>query len=457
MADPWLPDYIAQWYDDFRAGYPYGRLTEWEGLGYPAEKTYLRGLKLHPHSTAVKIDAYIHAAGSAEEDERRFHALRLVSRVFGEVGFRIRKENAGAEWNSLRTYWISNGNLLSSGMNGYLLPREKGPYDWCWNRGLPPHTVESWFESFARWVPSDHPNFNVTVTVLESTTGLLLHDRSLKIAVVPLVDSIGDFSIENVDTSPVNPLFRVSLRSPDVISEAARNALDTAASAECDVVVFPELCLTEAIQNELGEHLRSSGRQRPCLVVAGSAPTPAGGAGTAPYNQAVVFNHQGRRVLAHHKLHPYWMSGEEESRYGLAEAFGRVGRYEEITIEPFEIQILDTELGRLAVLICEDLSALDHFGSLVVKLGLDWLLVPVLDGCQMPNRWTARFGQRYADKGACVVVATSLSFVKQHLSAISATAEPPGVGVLVVPTQAGPDTRILYSAVHDQPAIEELP
>lgn len=456
MADPWLPDYVAQWYDDFRVGYPYAKLAEWEGLGYPAEKTYLPGLKLHPHSTAVKLDRYIHGDGPSEEAQRRFHALRLVSRVFHEVGFRVRKENAGVEWNSLRHHWIANGNLLSA-KAGYLLPREKRPYDWSWNVGLPSHTVESCFDSFARWVPSDHPNYKVTVTFLPSTPGLLLDERSLKIAVVPLVESIGDFSIANVDTNPVNPLFRVSLKSPDVISKAARTALDSAIREECDIVVFPELCLTEAIQNELGERLRAAGGKRPLLVVAGSAPTPVGGASTAPYNQALVFDCQGTRVLKHHKLNPYWMSGEEEDRYGLAEAFGRVGRYEEIAVDPFEIQILDTEVGRLAVLICEDLSALDVFGSLVVKLGLDWLLVPVLDGCQMPNRWTARFGQRYAEKGACVLVATSLSFVTQHLAATPGTSMRPGVGLLVVPTPSGPDLRILYSAGHDQPAIEYLP
>jgi hypothetical protein len=99
----------------------------------------------------------------------------------------------------------------------------------------------------------------------------------------------------------------------------------------------------------------------------------------------------------------------------------------------------------------------DFVKPLVVKFGLDWLFVPVLDGCQMKHRWTAKFGGKYADYGACVVVATSLSLAQEHLVSLGAASGPPGVGTVVIPALWPDPVKILKSDKHDTPEHIDLP
>lgn len=459
MADPWFPDYLARWYDDFCAGLPYRELDRWEGGGGPIMLTWKTKLKKEPHLAAVKMDEFIRHSGYLTEAERRFHALRVASSVFQDMGFRITRVDGGDAWSSLRSHWKAKGNLLRDTDAGYLLPREPRPYKWSWPFEPPLHTVEHYFEHFVRWRPSDHPKLAVRITVLPFTAVPSLAGP-LRIAVVPLVASMGDFRIETDDTDQSYPRFRVKLASPDAIGRAALNALESSAAQNCDIVIFPELCLTPEIQAALQESLRKMTGNHPWLVVAGSAHTPRVGSTPATHhNQAIVLDGQGKRILTHHKLHRYLFDVDQQERYGVLEALGDVNRFEDLDFEPYEIEILDTPAGRLAVLICEDLSIVGFVEPLVVKLGLDWLLVPVLDGHQTPYRWPARYGRKYAERGAAVAVATSLSFAQQHLLSLPPSASPPpspGVGLVLIPSSDGGKVSILESSEHDQPVILEL-
>ncbi len=80
-----------------------------------------------------------------------------------------------------------------------------------------------------------------------------------------------------------------------------------------------------------------------------------------------------------------------------------------------EFEILDCALGRVAVLICEDLSNQITFGSIVQEFEIDWLFVPVMDGAQTKKRWTAKYAKRFAeDSGTSVLVTTCGALVSAH-------------------------------------------
>jgi predicted amidohydrolase len=455
--DPWLPDYVARWYDDFREGDPYEGLDSWRLGGGVVTETYAPGLRGNPHVTAAELDVFIHGYSYfMTEAERRFHALRVASSVFQEMGFRFpRRFDEG--WRSMRSLWLRSGNLLRD-REGYLLPRELRPYEWAWTFEPAAHTFEDYFRGFVRWRPTDHLNLALKVVVLPTNSSPSLGNQ-LKVGVIPLVALMDDLRVETNDADPNTPRFSVRLNSPAVIGRAALDVLEKCAEGNCDIVVFPELCLTQEIQREIGERLRTLPGGRPWLVVAGSAYAPVtGSAPPSHYNQSVVFDSQGKLIISHHKLHRYNMDVRQQERYGIREALGHIDRLEDMTITPYAIEILDTAAGRLAVLICEDLSATRFVEQLIDKLALDWLLVPVLDGCQMPSRWPAKFGRKYAEKGAAVVVATSLSLAAHHLRNL-ASPEPamPGVGVVVIPSTRGSEGKILRSSVHDQPVFVNLP
>jgi predicted amidohydrolase len=460
MKDPWFPDYVAQWYDEFCTNEPYADLDQWRLNGTTLIDTWKPMLVKDPHSAAVRLDEFIRSGSYRDlsNHERRFHALTIASSVINEMGFRRVKRSGGSPWKMLRKHWQRNGNLLRD-IPGYLLPREPPlEYPWSWNYSPQGHSVESYFRDVVRWDPSKHLNYTIRVSVLPvNTVPVPSLDGPLRIAVVPLVESIKDFHLDIDDDNPDFARFSMSLKSPEVIGVAALKALDSCAEQKCDIVVFPELCLTPQIQESLGERLRTLGKY-PWLVVAGSARTPVpGDSGTAHYNQAVVFGSQGKQLLSHHKLHRYSMDYEQQDRYGVLEALKEVNRTEDMEVKPYEIEVIETPIGRLAILICEDLVVETMVDPLVIKLGLDWLLVPVLDGCQTGTRWPAKFGLKYADRGACVVVATSLSLVQQHMLSMRAAPLLPGVGLVVVPGLIKDRVKILESSRHDEPAFWDLP
>jgi len=335
-------------------------------------------------------------------------------------------------------------------------PRQQ---EWAWMHRPQPRTEEYYFKEFVRWRPADNPNYTIKVSVIPATSvGSGWSNSQLRIAVVPLVESMGDFDVSYWGEEEGTPLFSMSLKDPDAVKDAALRALDASAKDGCDIVVFPELCLTPEIQESLKVRLASYGGP-PWLVIAGSARTPAiKGADTVHYNQSLVFDHDGKQKLAHHKQYQYSMTIGEQQRYGLLEAFGQLDRMEDMEVEPFELEILDTTIGRIAVLICEDLSVEQVVEPLIVKFGLSWLFVPVLDGCQRLDRWTANFGRQYAKRGACVVVATSLSLARKHLNSEGDTTQIPGVGTVAVPFKYPDPVTILTSDKHDKPVhIDFIP
>jgi predicted amidohydrolase len=446
MMDPWFPDFVARWYDAFRDGFPHeGKLDEWSQRGVLEINTFLEKLRRAPHETAVQIDKYVEEADSAE---RRFHALRMASAAIRDMGFREVKISGGAEWAGLRRHWTKYGNLLRD-MTGHLVPRETLKHRWWWMPGRRRHTEDSYFEGFGRWQVSDSPNLGVLVRVMPLSS--IPETKRLRIGVVPLVEAVADFDVKPDNSRPDWLRYSMTLKrsSRKRILAAALAALQKSSEAACDIVIFPELCLTPKMQKDLSEALRKTGAERPWLVVAGSARTPVEGRKGQHHNRALVFDMLGKQVLSHHKLHRYILEGDQQERYGLTEALGYTGRFEDMETDPIEIEVLDTPAGRFAVLICEDLTAPNFVSALADKLCIDWLLVPVLDGTQEKSRWPTRFGKKYAEAGVAVVVATSLSLVREHLSKLPSRKSLGGVGVALVPTAGAPKVRILRADVHD--------
>jgi predicted amidohydrolase len=151
----------------------------------------------------------------------------------------------------------------------------------------------------------------------------------------------------------------------------------------------------------------------------------------------VVFDSSGEVLFQYNKLHPYKMSVREQTRYSLGDALAQVSRTEDMLPEPQVFYVAETPVGRIGVMICEDLSNAYRYLPIVHSLALDWLFVPVLDGVQTAERWTAESARVYSREGTTVVVATSLSLVEQHM--LQLVAQQPisqrGVGLVVRPRQ----------------------
>jgi predicted amidohydrolase len=257
-------------------------------------------------------------------------------------------------------------------------------------------------------------------------------EDGLRIAVAPLVHGMDDLEFERIDEDNGRRAFRAALKDPARIASRAGRVVRRASRLACDVVIFPELCLAPKGQQLVKDVLARSVRRangRPWLIVAGTAQTPCSSGGH--HNRALVLDTSGNEVLAHNKLFPYEMSRREETRYGIGEALLEEPRVEDIVVEPRSLEILECPLGRVAVLICEDLSNTTLFAPVVQDFEIDWLLVPVMDGVQNLERWTAKYSARFADDfGTSVLVATCGALVSAHRQDLKKAGKPdPGEGV----------------------------
>lgn len=165
-------------------------------------------------------------------------------------------------------------------------------------------------------------------------------------------------------------------RSLDAVIQAAE-------SQDIHLVVLPELMVPSDARDILAQRLLRRRRSRPYGVLAGSFHMPAGSdQSEGPrVNEACLLDHRGRRVLRHQKqfgfrlrrreaLPPFFPGGPPKS--GTPPEI-----YEDIE-DGSELAILDTTLGRLAMLICFDALAADPdhgFEELIRRVRPDLLFV----------------------------------------------------------------------------------
>lgn len=110
--------------------------------------------------------------------------------------------------------------------------------------------------------------------------------------------------------------------------------------------------------------------------------------------------------------HHRWCLDEGQIRqYHL----GRVldpGRFwwEAIELPPRTLEIIDLGNGAIsAPLVCEDLARLDEVSDLVRRIGPALVVALLLDGPQLPSRWSCRYASVLADEpGSTVLTLTSL-------------------------------------------------
>jgi len=454
MADAWFPDCVARWYDAFAAEHHERHIRMLRGVRPREVDHWAAELLRDPHRFAAQLDRRIEANEPLERSIERYRALQASSEAFEQAGI-IDVRDAPTTWRDIRQSWRRRGTLTKA-EGGLLVPRRERPYPW-----LPPRRTRklsdpaSHFGGFLRMSDRSLREIeHVQVRVARDLVGRPeAWSNSLIVAVVPLVEQLDELNFARVDGPTGRRAYRVKPAEIVDWTARARGSLEQAAAAGAEIVLFPELCLTPSGQAELAQYIPQVVRRfgRPTLVVAGSAHTPCGS--DDYHNRSLVYDASGNEVLQHNKLFRYEMSPREQGRYGLSDALGEVPREEDITTLPRTFEVLETAVGRIAVLICEDLSIFNSFGPIANDLEIDWLLVPIMDGAQTASRWTAEFGRRYALDGTSVLVGTCRALVEAHRAAerkARGDIADPGDGIaLLIDSTASfqPEVKVLHCKV----------
>lgn len=219
----------------------------------------------------------------------------------------------------------------------------------------------------------------------------------------PLVDR------SNLDAFPAptdfGPGYRLELCDDDLdhtISEAIRN-LDACGA---EVAVMPEGCLSENVLDVWKRTLRD--------IVPGDASklswliigTGAVGAVEPPHNRAVLLDRNGRQIAWQDKIADFTLDAQQITDWDLSRiSLPRGPKIEDIT-RGKDLLVLESRIGRICILICEDLTRTSS-SRLIGDCAISHVFVPVFSG---GLRWAIGAAETYAfQMGTWTVIANSLS------------------------------------------------
>jgi hypothetical protein len=136
-------------------------------------------------------------------------------------------------------------------------------------------------------------------------------------------------------------------------------------------------------------------------------------AGPPPYNRAFLLSRRDGTILLQEEKHfGFTLSSDQLKEWGLAKALGTQPLAEYIR-RGTRFTFVESTLGRLVVLICEDLGRVIEVGATVRAFGASHLLAPVFSKPTIQYYWEHQRAREYtAAAGATTIVANSLAVAR---------------------------------------------
>jgi predicted amidohydrolase len=242
-------------------------------------------------------------------------------------------------------------------------------------------------------------------------TGSARLDNLMTVCCAPLVESYDDLEIES--TWRRWPAYRITPRTGPIAPRIGPIAL-AFESKEAAIAVLPESTLNPELLDAWRDCLRAHETELDQLtwVLVGSGPD---GESNPPVNRAVLIHRSGEVLIEQDKMYDFTLTAKQIRRWhvpgldlpGLSRFPKLVSRSEDIQCGS-KLEIRESSLGRIAIMICEDLTR-SALAEVVRQVGVSHIFVPVFS-TEPPGSWAEfKSGDRVVEVGAWVVVATSLA------------------------------------------------
>jgi predicted amidohydrolase len=232
-------------------------------------------------------------------------------------------------------------------------------------------------------------------------------DRPVVIGCAPILETFADVLLEFSEQDG-SSVFRLG----PVDSQALRDRIDAVVQnldeSGARIGVMPEGALSDtllAYWRAVGYATADRGKSLRWLLV-GSGPL---GAADPPPNRAVLLDRwTGDILLAQDKLSCFTLTSEQTADWKLAERPIN-GAAAEYMTQGSAVSVRESSLGRLAVMICEDLTQSDGWEREILAYGVSHLLVPIFSKPIMQYRWEQAAAERQINNmGSWIVIANSL-------------------------------------------------
>jgi predicted amidohydrolase len=302
----------------------------------------------------------------------------------------------------LASRYRETGRFNTDRTPGALLPRVVFPQ-------RPQETPERIAEAFVSVVrvaeEAWHAAHHVTIPS-RSDFGRLDRERGLIVGCVPMMDGLADL-VAQVHESERTHFFQLS-PSADLATRIPE-ILESLDASGAQIGVLPELALSDTLlaawQAGVCEHPPPRPSRLRWLFI-GTGPV---GGGDPPSNRGVLIDRRtGAELLRQDKIYPFTLTEKMVNEWGLDELFGR-RQFEEYMSRGDKITVAESDLGRLIILICEDLARTMHLGTPLLAYSPSLAIAPVFSTPTELYRWEHNHAREYAAHvGTQVVVANSL-------------------------------------------------
>ncbi|WP_026416206.1 hypothetical protein [Actinomadura oligospora] len=347
--------------------------------------------ELDPAETAAIV--------AADEDRGRFTLLLALDGALALANPYGPFHDASA-LTGITVRYLVEGRLDSGAAGGALLPRCALPGrpdglrtlpDFFGVHRVPPHLWDGIEHTQLAAVHDPH----------------LSRDVPVEVGCAPLMESYDDVRIGFAERAE-RTVYRLDPADSAAVRSRVRTIIRKLDGAGARIAVLPEATLSDGLLEVWKEAAFDTARPGSPLrlLMLGSGPL---GGGDPPPNRAVLIDRwTGTELLVQDKLSPFVL-GEQQLRDWAPPGAPRAGTAEEDIAPGATVRLLDCSLGRLAVLICEDLSRADRWDRELMAAGASHLLVPIFSKPILRFRWEEQNAQRQVNTlGAWVVVANSL-------------------------------------------------
>lgn len=305
----------------------------------------------------------------------------------------------------LLSRYLTTGRLSTDAVSGAVVPRWVTPG----RQPDPPNSLRGLFKSALRisgqaYAQAEHLRVPQVSAVPDESEAPLL------VAAMPVIDVFADVDCRRISGAGDSAFYSVRPRAS--IDSAKRRALLSALDRSgAAIAVLPEATLSQDDKRAWCALMADTPRamSNPLrFVLLGSGPMDSGTV-EPPHNRAILVTRDGGRVVAEQdKMHPFTLESAQIGRWGLGDCLknGPLGEY---VTAGLEMNILETQLGRLVVLVCEDIAQLIDVGPTVRDFGVSLILSPVFTDEVKEHRWEQEAATSWRDQvGTTSIVSNSL-------------------------------------------------
>lgn len=475
-AAAWLPDLFASLCDALEPDLQVIVSSAWLTNSYREEEAIRCALR---RSKPAAVDAAVlfYLQGSPRLDDapvdipakdvlqRRFLVARCIDDVLADIqpGYRLRTPSPLLK--AVRDHFVKTGRY-SRNAEGLVIPR--GPLS-AFAAASPdpdaPRPVQSGdrmdqlFRCLLRIPPAEQHNaaFEVVYDRLRPRDDFPFEfqPKELRFAVVPWAEGPDDLVFRSTVLHGEPRLHAdVCEESTEKLQSRARALVRRLDEEQVAVALLPELVLSPAAIDALARELKALRAEKDSplrMVVAGSCLSEARHASSdLAFNECVVLGGLGQILWRQRKLNHYAMATARMKDYGLGAHVLDPADHKEHTQTCRIVQIRDGRLGRMLVLICEDLAQPRPGDRVLDAFRPDWVFTPVLDGELEVGRWIHQRAWPNAKRfNANGLIATSLVLPLRH----APTATTVGVGLCVSGDGSGRATVLHVDRSRPSPLI----